>query len=195
MLHASGLWSWMKSGCPTHPVFGCVDRESPGAPTNLLSAGSIVLLAAPLSTSPPRPPPAHDTSASVPRWALSPATLDTTSPGPRYSRATAPSSGTGRHSPASARHGLIEPLVRIVIQHLRPEIRIVSRRIPVRPDMQKVARPIPRRHRPANTIASVSSAAFSNTSGILQRCAGRQRVPLHIQLRRGQQLRHAGIPG
>ena len=82
---------------------------------------------------------------------------------------------------------ILEPLEGVVVQHLAPEIGVVAGGVLIAPDVQKIAGAITRGNVAQGDIGLLQSL-FLEVVGVFEWRAGRQRVPLHIELRGGQQF-------
>ena len=91
---------------------------------------------------------------------------------------------------------LLEPSVRVVVQHDGPLIGVVAGRVSVRPDVQEIARAVARRH-----IRKIRARPLQRLRlefvDILLRHIGSELVPLHVEFRGRQQFTElvALIPG
>src|SRR3984957_18399980 len=80
---------------------------------------------------------------------------------------------------------ILEPLVRVVIEHLRPQVGIVAGRITAAPDMAEVAGSISRRHGMDIEVRLDERLPFEFVRA-LQGSIRRQHMPLHVELGRGE---------
>ena len=89
---------------------------------------------------------------------------------------------------------ILEPLVGVVIQHLRPKIGVVAGRIAAVPDMAEVAGSISRRHCAGVEMRFRKGLALECIR-ILQRRVRRQHMPLHVEFGGRQHFRQriAGV--
>lgn len=73
-----------------------------------------------------------------------------------------------------------EPVIRVVFQHLRPQIGVIAGGIAIRPDVQEIAGAIARRHI-GNIQAAFGQRRRFECIDILLAGRSRQRMPFHIQ--------------
>ena len=82
---------------------------------------------------------------------------------------------------------IFEPLEGIVVEHLAPEIRVITGVVAVAPDVQEIAGAVARRHVSKREMGLLESLRLERIR-FFQRRAGRERVPLHIEFCRRQQF-------
>src|SRR5579884_2534300 len=82
---------------------------------------------------------------------------------------------------------LFEPLVGVVIEHLRPEISVVTGGVSAAPNMAEVAGAVAGWNVADPKMRLLQRFRFKSI-GLLRRRTWRKRMPLHVQLGRGQQL-------
>ena len=83
---------------------------------------------------------------------------------------------------------LFKPFVGVVIEHLRPQIGVVAGGIPAAPDVAEIAGAVTGRHGAQQQMGLLQRLFFEGIR-LLQGCAGRKRVPLHVELRSRNQFR------
>src|SRR6267154_4419577 len=82
---------------------------------------------------------------------------------------------------------IFEPSECVVIQHFAPEVGVISGAIIAAPDMREKTGTVTGRNIGNRQASFLQSLSFECVE-ILQRRAGRKRVPLYVELRGGQHL-------